>query len=230
MMKKENKIAKLSIRYTYLVISMALFFSKISAATYFSPSIIVGTNINKIYGADKYSKSDFTDYSYPIGFVFGISNENKICQNLYISNDLCFENRKSKMFFRPAASVLWPYLKYNANYITLSSSLGLTITNIVDVLVGIDMGRLINYRIDVYDHDGSSIEKFKVGNFPNYDISLCLGIKKDISVRKQTYSITLKYLYGLKKYKLCSKRVGCLPNPTKNYGFQLNFGHALNFF
>jgi hypothetical protein len=123
-----------------------------------------------------------------------------------------------------AAGGYSPYIDYTSNYIRFSSMLGIKVFNSINLLVGIDVGRKINVNIDIRSK-GEHCWCLKPNYIPNFDYAICYGIGKYINIRKMNYIIELKYLYGLTEYKFCSDEEGCIPNPTKNQGMQLELGY-----
>jgi len=165
----------------------------------------------------------YFDYSYPLGYSISVGNDNKIIRNLYLSSNLYFKHNKAKMYYNSAGGNA-PYVDYTSNYIRLSSLLGIKIFNSVDLLVGIDIGRRINVNIDIQS-EGENCWHLKPDYIPNFDYALCYGIGKHIKIGNMNYIIEMEYFDGLTEYKFCSDEEGCIPNPTKNQGLQLELGY-----
>jgi hypothetical protein len=207
-----------------IIVFLYIFPSKSICQSFWSPSIIIGSGITKIDLSESNSQFNYFDYSYPMGYLIGFENKINIIKKFYLSNSLYFKNERAKSYFTPGAAVLSPFLKYSSYYLRLSSLLGIETLKEIDILFGIDIGKKNNITIKMYDHNGKYSERLKLSELPKYDASLCIGLRKNLKIKKQKYHIDLKYLYGLTEYKLGSKEVGYIPNPTKNMSLQFEFG------
>ena len=167
-------------------------------------------------------KDQYSAYSYPLGFNLGFSADTKILENLFITNSIHYKNKKAKSYVDIPTGCAPITLKYNSQYIRFSSLIGINIHNQINLLIGYDIGRLIDLNMTFI---GCTVDKLKPIKPPKFDNVLCFGVEKKLNIKQQHFKIDLKYFYGLNKYKL--KYVN-LPENSRHNGLQLEIGYRLH--
>lgn len=192
----------------------------------FSPLVKIGVNINRMEHQEPTETNKYFDYVYHPGFIIGISNETMILKKFYINNSLYWQYTKSQMSHIPAAGYI-PIDIFKFNSLRFSMLLGFKIYDIIDLLMGVDFGRLTKLNIKVYEHDWSNGWNYVPDNFLKFDTALCFGLGKGFRIFQQEFKVELKYLYGLTEYIYFSDNLGSLPGPTRNHNLQLELGYRL---
>ncbi|NPE27325.1 hypothetical protein HNV12_04970 [Methanococcoides sp. SA1] len=196
--------------------------NKVLGSKYFSPSIKIGINANRFSNDSK----SYDEYSYPLGYLVGLSNETKISNQVYISNSLYYKYKQSISHVHIVAGGggnVFDY-KYTSNYIRFSPIIGFRIFDNTAILIGYDIGKMLTVDIDMEDVR-NNYENFQK-NHPDFDSALCFGVAKDLKIRNNNYKIELRYLYGLTEYKYhCD--LGTLPHPVRHHGFHIELGYPI---
>ena len=219
-MKKITK--NIGKRFCIIIFTIIMILPKdIFCSQKFSPTIKFGVNSNLITDP----KNCYNDYSYPLGFSFGVSIDKKIVNKLFISNSIYFNNKKAKSHIDILSGCSPIILDYDSQYIRFSSEIGINIYNNLNLLLGYDIGRLINLKMLI---KACGEDKFKPIDHSKYDNILSIGIRKDLDMKTQKFIVELKYLYGLNKYDYHSN-IGRLPYNSRHHGLELKVGYKLNF-
>jgi len=194
--------------------------NKVLGSKYFSPSFKIGINANRFSNDSK----SYDEFSYPLGYLVGLSNETKISNQVYISNSLYYKCKQSKSHADVLSGGGGIDYKYTSKYIRFSNIFGFKIINIADLLIGYDIGKMLTVDIDIKEVR-NKYEKFEK-NHPKFDSALCFGLGKDLIIRNHEYKIELKYLYGLSEYKYhCD--LGTLPHPVRHHGLHIELGYPI---
>jgi len=213
-------------KFLLLLTFVFIISGKIYCSDWFSPAIKFGMNFNR----SQYSKEHVPEkYFYPPGFNIGISNRIKLNQMFYISNDLYYKFKKSKMhvgFGIPEHN----YLTYKTKFIRFSTFLGMKHLKYIDILVGIDLGKLLRADFvlsNFKEPNSEGIREFEItNNVPSIDPSIGFGLKKQFDLVEIESIIEVVYLLGLQKYKYNSPvtRIG---DKFRNHGMNFILGVKL---
>ena len=212
-------------KFILLLTFVFIISGKIYCSDWFSPAIKFGMNFNR----SQYSKEHVPEkYFYPPGFNIGISNRIKLNQMFYISNDLYYKYKKSKMhFYFPGGE---KYIMFGTDYIRLSALLGMKHLKYVDILMGFDFGKIIQADFVVSNKNNlSSYDKFKfeiTNKVPSFDPSFCLGVRERFNLVKLKFIAEILYSIGLRKYKYVSPAVR-INDKFRNHSINIIFGVQL---